>query len=137
MKDNIEIWKPIKGYEKLYEVSTFGNVRSLDRFVNTKIKHVNKRMLRGKVVSNQIDITGYYRVGLSSNSKVKSVHIHRLVCEAFISNPESKKCVNHKDGNKQNNFASNLEWCTYSENMLHAVAAGLRGKTRKRRTKSE
>lgn len=68
---------------------------------------------------------GYLRVKLKNDHENKSYYVHRLVAMAFIPNPDNKKCVNHKDGNKENNCVDNLEWCTYSENMKHAVAHGL------------
>ncbi len=75
---------------------------------------------------------GYLHVGLSINKKIKRMRVHRLVAIAFIPNPDNKPYVNHKDGNRQNNKVSNLEWNTPSENAQHAVATGLRSKTRGR-----
>lgn len=98
-----EEWKPIKGLH--YEVSSFGNIRNSESH---------------KLIS-QFDKNGegYIRVNLFSNGKKKRYFIHRLVAETFIPNPENKPQVNHKDGNKQNNELSNLEWVTCSENGLH------------------
>ena len=69
--------------------------------------------------------SGYLRVSLSTENKCKKFLVHRLVAEAFIPNNDNKKLVNHIDGNKQNNDISNLEWCTYSENLKHAYKIGL------------
>lgn len=65
-------------------------------------------------------------VGLRKNNKLKGASIHRLVAKAFIPNPENKKTVNHKNGNKLDNRVQNLEWATQSENNLHCIRAGIR-----------
>ena len=77
--------------------------------------------LHGKKMIGNIDRSGYHEVILNG----KQYRVHRLVAEAFIPNPENKPCVNHKDGNKKNNKVNNLEWCTYSENTVHAYQTGL------------
>lgn len=77
--------------------------------------------LYGKKMIGHIDRCGYHEVILNG----KQYRVHRLVAETFIPNPENKPCVNHKDGNKKNNKANNLEWCTYSENTVHAYQTGL------------
>lgn len=94
-----EQWKAIDGYDGLYEVSSLGRVRSL--------KYGKVRVLRpGKVG------VGYLQVSLSKDNKAKRFYVHRLVANAFIpNNDESKNQVNHIDECKQNNRASNLEWC--------------------------
>lgn len=107
-----EIWKDIPGYEGLYQVSDYGRVKR--SFKNGK----------ENVLSGKIDKDGYTWVILSKNQRKKYVHVHRLVADAFIPNVENKPQVNHKDRNKQNNSANNLEWVTGSENMLHTFATG-------------
>ena len=93
-----EIWRDIKGYEGLYQVSNLGRVK-------------NKR--RNKLLKLQLQKDGYLRVGLyDKNLKWSCKKVHRLVAEAFISNPSNLEYVNHKDEDKSNNDASNLEWCT-------------------------
>ena len=119
-----EVWKPIYGYEGIYEVSNFGNVRSVDRI------DFAGRHLKGKLFSTKAK-EGYVTVRLSKNRNITTFKIHQLVAEAFILNPEGKHCVNHIDGNKQNNHVENLEWCTHSENMKHAFKTGLSKPKRK------
>lgn len=127
---NKEIWKPIKGYEELYEVSNLGNVRSLTTIINCKgAKGIDTHIRNGKVLSKAIGTTGYYIVVLSRNSKTKQVRIHRLVAEAFLDNPNNYPCVNHIDGNKLNNNVDNLEWCTHSHNNKEAYRLGLKKST--------
>ena len=109
----VEIWKPIKDYEGLYEVSNFGNVRSL-RFDKVKLLKLN------------MDRCGYFRCNLYKNATYKTYSVHRLVALAFISNAKNKSQINHIDGNKQNNRVDNLEWCTNSENITHAYKTGLK-----------
>lgn len=104
-----EIWKPCPGYEKLYDVSNLGNFRT--RSDNPKSR---------KKISGWVNYTGYRQVHLTKDGIDKYYRAHRLVAEAFISNPLSKPHVNHKDGNRSNNQVSNLEWVTSAENLWHA-----------------
>lgn len=83
---------------------------------------------RGKVMIGHVDKCGYLEVLFSYYPKSFQMRVHRLVAEAFISNPNNLPCVNHKDGNKLNNCVSNLEWCTHSENTIHAYETGLEKK---------
>ena len=118
----MEIWKNIENYEDCYEVSNYGRVRRKDGYVNSGIKHNEKRFIKGKVLKANTKRNGYLTVDLSKNYKVKTVSIHRLVATAFCENDDkvSKIQVNHKNGNKQDNRAENLEWVTPSQNILHA-----------------
>ena len=102
----MEIFKDINGYKGIYQISNLGNVKSL--------KYGKTRLLK-KYLSK-----GYYRVSLSFKGNVTRPVTHRLVAENFIPNYKNKPCVNHIDGNKENNHISNLEWCTYSENEIHS-----------------
>ena len=68
---------------------------------------------------------GYLRVKLSKSNKARRVMLHRIIAQAFISNPFNYKTVNHKDGDKNNNTISNLEWCTQKQNVEHAIRTGL------------
>lgn len=105
--DNQEIWKPIRGYEGYYEVSNLGNVRSLSE--NRK-KSSNKPACR--VLKKALNrFNGYYSVMLCVNGKTKRYYVHRLVAEAFLMNPNNLGVVNHKNENKADNRADNLEWC--------------------------
>ena len=128
----MEIWKEIKGYEGYYLISNMGRVKSQSRKIyNDGIKGENKFYIsEEKIINGRIDPKGYLRVALCKDNKQKDYSIHRLVAIAFIPNPNNKPCVNHKDGNKQNNNVENLEWCTYSENLKHAYKMGLKKKIR-------
>lgn len=83
---------------------------------------------RGKLLIGHIDRCGYREVLFSENGKTNQYRVHRLIAETFIPNPNNLPCVNHKDGDKLNNSVSNLEWCTRSENVLHAYRTGLETK---------
>lgn len=113
-----EIFIPVRGYEGLYEVSNTGKVRSISRGRNSGGVLAQGGRPEGKI--------NYMSVTLSKNGKGKTFSVHRLVAEAFISNPENKRTVNHKDCDPTNNDVSNLEWATYSENILHAFQNGKR-----------
>lgn len=112
-----EIFKDIKGFEGKYQVSNFGNARSLD--IKIKVKN-GFRTYKGKPLVLSTNSNGYLGVSLSIKNCRRNAYIHRLVAETFLPNPLNKKCVNHKDGNKQNNNIDNLEWNTYKENQNHA-----------------
>ena len=96
-----EYWKPVVGYEGLYEVSNWGRVKSLN------YNHTGK----GKILKQQQSMDGYYSVGLSKNGILKRYYVHRLVAEAFLPNSDNLPLINHKDENKTNNNVDNLEWC--------------------------
>lgn len=114
----IEKWLPIKNYENLYEVSSFGRVRHLPRkWVNNKGYVCTSGT---KILKPSLRHNGYLFVRLSKNNQSKSFNIHRLVALTFMPNKNSDNLfVNHKDLNKQNNNVNNLEWCTPSENNIH------------------
>ena len=118
----MEIWKEIEKYEDCYEVSNYGRVRRKDGYVNSGIKHNDKRFIKGKILKGNLKRNGYLTVDLSKEYKVKTISIHRLVAKAFCKNdnPEVKTQVNHKNANKQDNRAENLEWVTPEENKIHA-----------------
>lgn len=110
----IEEWKSIRGYEGLYEVSSFGRVRRLYKSRMPKIL---------KPQTNQQ--TKYLYVNLSKNDNRKACTIHRLVAEAFIPKPKElgKIYIDHIDGSRINNNVSNLRWCTFRENCCFPIAA--------------
>ncbi len=113
------IFRKIKGYPN-YRISDYGDVKSLS---------INKQLGKAKFKSPEIILkprilnSGYKYVDLGVGSRFM---IHRLVAIAFLKNPENKRTVNHKDGDKFNNHVSNLEWATHSENHKHAYASGLK-----------
>ena len=121
-----EIWLPVIGFEQEYEVSNFGNVRSLDR----DIEYIQKNQygeklaikhLKGKSLTPRYNPDGRRRVQL----KNKDYYIYRLVAEAFIRPLQSKEEINHIDGNKENDCLYNLEICSRTENEDHAILLGL------------
>jgi hypothetical protein len=118
---NLEVWQPVKGFENLYEISNLGNVKSLDRLVNG---FNSKKLKKGKLLT-QHNRNGYLGVVLSKEGYTKSFTVHRLVAIAFLPNDDFSLTVNHKDGNKHNNSIENLEWCTMSEQLKHAIKSGL------------
>lgn len=111
-----EIWKDIKGYEGLYRISDKGRVKSVERTVRIADNLGGVRLKRETIMAQETGKFGYHRVCLSKNGKGKKHLVHRLVAEAFVDNPMSYPQINHKDENKDNNAASNLEWCTAKYN---------------------
>lgn len=119
-----ETWKSIDGYEKLYEVSDLGRVRSCDKIIKRETQgNFHKD---GKIRKPHITPKGYARISLSKDGQQRHYFIHTLVAKAFIPNVEDKTQINHKNGNKLDNRVNNLEWVTPSENLLHAYDTGLR-----------
>jgi hypothetical protein len=114
----MEIWKDIKGYKGYYQVSNLGQIKSLERIVRTKD---NKMVFFPETIlkPNKIN-SGYCQVQLSKDCR-SSFLVHRLVAQAFLSNPHRYQNVNHKDGNKANNCVDNLEYCTQKYNLWHSV----------------
>lgn len=102
-----EIWKNIKGYEDLYQVSNKGRVKSL--------KFGKEKIMKFRIGS------GYCKLGLNKDKKQKQFRVHRLVAEAFLPNENKFPVVNHKDRNRSNNNVENLEWCTQLDNMIHKI----------------
>lgn len=125
MSKEKEEWRPVIGYEGLYEVSDWGNVRTVERIIDMfmflQSKYV-KRKIKCKLLSKFKDKDGYDGV----NFKIKGVHklgkVHRLVAEAFIPNPENKPYIDHINGIRDDNRVENLRWCTQKENLNFEIA---------------
>lgn len=107
-----EIWKDIKEYEGLYQISNLGNL------ICIKNNHIKP------IIVKPIKSQRYLRVNLWKNGEYKTFSIHKLVAKAFLPNPNNFPVVNHKDGNKLNNKANNLEWCTQSHNVKESHRLG-------------
>lgn len=106
-----EIWKSVKDFEGLYEVSNLGRIRS--------IGYGEIKILKGRD-----DGAGYLKVALFKDKKRHEAKVHRLVCNAFIKNRDNRPFVNHKNLIRNDNRLENLEWCTHSENIKHAYNMG-------------
>ena len=113
-----EIWKPIEGYEGLYEVSSYGRIKSLERYRsnNGGIQLIKERIMK------PLDYNGYKNVVLWKNGSKKKEYVHRLVAKAFLPNPDNLKEVNHRDENPSNNMVENIEWCDHQYNMIYGTA---------------
>lgn len=110
------------GYEGLYEVSSLGRVRSLDRWVNNGSP--SGQVKKGRIRKVSQDPNGYYTVGLSRAGRGVTTHIHRMLAEAFIPNPETLPYVRHLNDVKTDNRLENLAWGTPSDNLYDAVRNG-------------
>lgn len=123
-----EIWKSVKGYESIYEVSSVGRIRSLDRVIKKKGNRgsVYSLKLKGKILKPKLTKLGYHEHGLSNGVKYDISHfrLNRLVATAFIPNPNNLPQVHHIDHDKLNNKVDNLKWVTASENIKEAIKAG-------------
>ena len=115
-----EQWKPIEGYEGLYEVSNLGHVRGVARIVRSS--GISQRMALGRVLKPYTNKLRYQYVALSKDNKRETLSVHRLVAMAFIPNPDNLPCVNHKDEDPKNNKVENLEWCTTKYNLNYGTA---------------
>ena len=121
----MEKWRDVRGYEGLYQVSSEGMVRSLDRYV-THSRNPDFNVLRkGKIMSPVNHGNGYLYVSLTMRGKRKNHYIHRLVAEAFVRNPNAFNEVDHKNRNRRDNRAENLRWVDHADNMANAEMGGV------------
>lgn len=120
--DDGEEWRPIAGYEGEYDVSNYGRVRSRG-FIQEAVNG-RRILMKPRLLTQQKTKDGYMRIEISKQGRQKKFAVHRLVANAFISNPENKPQVNHIDSDRANNKAENLEWVTASENAVHACKYG-------------
>lgn len=129
----IEIWKSVKGFEGLYEISNFGRLRNVPHFVTREYQTKTGKLVKDKLFINQTILkqqkkkhikNGYTLIylgfALKKDNKYYNKLIHRLVAEAFIPNTHNYPIINHIDCNPQNNHVSNLEWCDYKHNNIHS-----------------
>lgn len=108
-----EIWKDIKGYEGLYQISNLGNIKSF------------KRYKEGKLLNPKFDKDGYREIGIRDTNGIRTFkRVHRLVAESFINNPNNYKFINHKDNNPNNNTVDNIEWCSIEYNNKYRFSNG-------------
>lgn len=115
-----EVWKDVKGFEGVYQVSNLGRVKRLPSKI--KVNRFNKVIdviVRERILKPDLTGVKYKRVQLYGLKIKTKAYIHRLVAVAFIENPKQYKFINHKDGNKLNNVVTNLEWCSASDNLFH------------------
>lgn len=119
----MEIWKQVKD-NPLYEVSNYGNIRSIER-----IDRLNRKK-KSYLLKKNINNAGYQYVSMFYYPKKKNKMVHRIVAETFIKKEKGKNVVNHIDGNKTNNCVNNLEWCSQKENIEHSWKNNLSHRTR-------
>lgn len=120
-----EIWKDIEGYEGKYQVSNYGRVKSVKR---TARNGRGYRIVPEKILEGVDNGHGYLQVNLSKDGKIEQPLVHRLVATAFLENPMGYKEINHRDENKENNRAENLEWCSRVYNLTYNGRAKKVGK---------
>lgn len=120
-----EEWINIKGFEGYYQISNCGQVKSITRTIIYKDKR--RWDIKERILIPYFNNKGYWYVNLSKNGKAKPCMIHQLVAKHFLQHKSDKPQVNHKDCNKNNNHADNLEFVNNSENQIHAVRNGFRG----------
>lgn len=118
-----EIWKDVPEFVGYYQVSNFGRVRRIANYSN---QNSSWELTKPKILKCRKHTNGYLRVMFSVNGKHYDRYVHRLVAEVFVENKYGYCEVNHLDGDKTNNNADNLEWCTRSQNNKHAYFTGLR-----------
>lgn len=120
----IEIWKDIPEWKGVYQASSFGRIKSLQRVVVCR-NGINMSVSE-KIMQPCLNTHGYYIVLFKNKGRKKTSTVHRLIAETFIQNTENKRTVNHKNGIKIDNRLENLEWATMKENNIHAYEIGLK-----------
>lgn len=119
------VWKDINQFEGLYQISNFGVVKSINRYLLSK--NNQKRFYKGKKLKQGTDRYGYKYVVLNKKNVGFYRRVHRLVASSFLTKKTSlHNEVNHIDGNKLNNSITNLEWVTRIENIRHSIKIGIR-----------
>jgi len=121
-QSGVEIWRDIELWEGMYQISTFGNIKSLSRQIWGGRSYRTSKEI---ILKRKLNEFGYCIVMLQKDYKFKMNKVHRLSGLAFLHNLENKKDINHGDGVRDNNFLYNLEWATRSENKLHGFRIGM------------
>jgi len=122
-QSGVEIWRDIPDYEGKYRMSSFGYVKSIERF---EINGNHFARVNSRILIHDVSKTGYNRVTLTKDAKHKRFLVHRLTGIIFLENPENKPEINHDNGNKNENGVTNCYWATSSENSLHSYKNKLR-----------
>lgn len=134
----MEVWKDIVGYEGLYQISNYGNVKSLKRKVSNSGSFGDTITIKEKILKNRKRSTKYgyesYSVMLCKNGVNKSFLVHRLVAEHFLQNTNNLPIINHKDEDPLNNHVDNLEWCDYKYNTNYGNCQNKRISTKRLNT---
>lgn len=122
-----EIWIPVKGYEAILEVSSYGRVKRKSRWSEYTCRGwPQKRYYEEKMLKLSKDKDNYIIASSKWNGIKFRDKVHRMVCSAFHNNPDNKPCVNHKDSDRSNNHKDNVEWATWKENAIHGNMFGYR-----------
>lgn len=125
--NDAELWRPFPRGNGFYEASTFGRIRSVDRLTARRSRWGGNSHcpVRGRVLSPWKDSGGYLVVYLCGEGRREAMNVHRLIADAFCEASDGREFINHKNGDKCDNRPENLEWCTRSENINHALDTGL------------
>lgn len=118
-----EEWRDCVGYEGLYQVSSFGRVRSCDRYIDHYLG--GKSFIKGAILKSNFDDGGYLKLSIYANGKKLTRTVHQLVAETFLGDRVKGRVVNHIDGCKANNSVANLEYCSHKDNIRHSYTMGL------------
>ncbi len=118
---DLEVWKDVKGYEWLYQISTFARVKSLERRI--KNGDTSYMILKERILKASIDSKGYWSVNLSKEGKARAYRVHRLMAEAFIPNPKNLPMVDHRNGFRHDNRLDNFRWFTNRQNVSQGYLA--------------